>query len=176
MPILSHNSSTPHGVDTHICSLDRVSEIFLILWEQHCQFLDYVLWQEKMASILGENSDISYLEGFTEEDLADKISVVPDSDPYSSDIEVSSVGSSDISDFGECEDENAENLNVNSPHSTWKMNFGNVTVDPFEQDSGPKLPENFDVSAATLLNFFELLFKPEMFREIVIHAQTIMLS
>ena len=53
----------------------------------------------KMASISEEYSDISYFEGFTEEDLADNISVVPDSDPDSSDIDVSSVGSSDISDF-----------------------------------------------------------------------------
>ena len=47
-----------------------------------------------------KNSDISDFEDFTEEDLAVNISVVPDSDPDSSDIEVSSVGSSDISDFG----------------------------------------------------------------------------
>ena len=53
---------------------------------------------------------------------------------------------------------------------TWSTNFGNVTVDPFEQDSGPNLPENFDVSAATPLNYFELLYKPEMFREIVTHT------
>ena len=54
----------------------------------------------KMASISEGNSDISDFEGFTEEDLVENISVVPDSDPDSSDIEVSSVGSSDISDLG----------------------------------------------------------------------------
>ena len=43
----------------------------------------------KMASISEENSEISDFEGFTEEDLAVDISVVPDSDPDSSDIEVS---------------------------------------------------------------------------------------
>ena len=123
-----------------------------------------------MTSILEVNSDIFDFEGFTEEDSADNISVVPDSDPDSSDIEVSSVGSSDISDFGESEDENAENLNADAPNSTWTTNFGDVTVDPFEQDSGPNLPENFDVSVATPLNYFELLFKPEMFREIVTHT------
>ena len=52
-----------------------------------------------MASISEKNSDISDFEGFTEENLAVNISFVPDWDPDSSDIEVSSVGSSDISDF-----------------------------------------------------------------------------
>ena len=109
-----------------------------------------------MASISEENSEISDFEGFTEEDLAVNISIVPDSDPDSSDIEVSSVGSSDISDFGESEDENVENLNANAPNLPWTTNFGDVTVDSFEEDSGPNLPENFDVSAATPLNYFEL--------------------
>ena len=72
----------------------------------------------KMASISDVNSDISDFEGFTEEDLADNISTVPDSDPDSSDIEVSSVGSSDISDFRESEDDNAENLNANAANLT----------------------------------------------------------
>ena len=103
----------------------------------------------KMASISEENSDISDLEGFPEEDLADNISAVPDSDPDSSDIEVSSLVSSDISDYVESEDENAENLSANGPNLTWTTNFGDVKVDPFEQDSGPKLPKNFYVSAAT---------------------------
>ena len=124
----------------------------------------------KIASISEENSDISDFEGFTEEDLAVNISVVPDSDPESSDIQASSVGSSDISDFGESEDENAENLNANAPNLTWTTNFGDVTVDPFKQDSGPNLPENFDVFAATPLNYLELLFKLEMFKEIVTHT------
>ena len=61
-------------------------------------------------------------------------------------------------------------MNANAPNLTWTTNFGDVTVGPFEQDSGPNLPENFDVSAATPLNYFELLFKPEMFREIVTHT------
>ena len=41
-----------------------------------------------MASISEENSDISDFEGFTEEDLAVNIFVVPDSDPDRSDIKV----------------------------------------------------------------------------------------
>ena len=70
-----------------------------------------------MASISEGNSDISDFEGFTEEDLVENISVAPDSDPDSSDIEVSSVESNDISDLGEPEDEtlNTANNNVNVP-------------------------------------------------------------
>ena len=49
----------------------------------------------EMASISEGNSDIFDFEGFTEEDLVDNISIV-DSDPDSSDIEVSSVGSSSL--------------------------------------------------------------------------------
>ena len=50
------------------------------------------------------NSDISDFTGFTREDLVGNISVVQDSDPNYSDIEVSSVESMDISDFGESGD------------------------------------------------------------------------
>ena len=110
-----------------------------IIWTLLCNFGLYLV-VGKMASISEENSEISDFEGFTEEDLPVNISIVPDSDPDSSDIEVSSVGSSDISDFGESEDENVENLNANSPNLTWTTNFEDVTVDPFEQDSGPNLP------------------------------------
>ena len=81
-----------------------------------------------------------------------------------------SVGSSDISDFGESDNENVENLNANAPNLARTTNFEDVTGDPFDQNSGPNVPENFDVSAATPLNYFELLFKPEMFRKIVTHT------
>ena len=43
---------------------------------------------------LDENSDS---EGYKNEDKGDNESIVPDSDPDSSDIEVSSVGSSEVS-------------------------------------------------------------------------------
>ena len=80
----------------------------------------------KMASISEGNSNISYFEGFTEEDLVDNISVVSDSDPDSSDIEVSSVGSSDISDLGEPEDGtlNIANNDVNIPQGTCQIKGG----------------------------------------------------
>ena len=70
-----------------------------IIWIPLCIFGLYLV-AGKMASISEENSEISDFEGFTEEDLAVNISIVPDSDPDNSDIEVSSVGSSDISDLG----------------------------------------------------------------------------
>ena len=41
----------------------------------------------KMTSISEGNSDISDFEGFTEDNLVENTSVLPDSDPDSSDIE-----------------------------------------------------------------------------------------
>ena len=43
---------------------------------------------------LDENSDS---EGYKNEDIGDNESIIPDSDPDSSDIEVSSVGCSEVS-------------------------------------------------------------------------------
>ena len=127
-----------------------------------------------MASISEGNSDISEFEGFTEEDLVKNISVVPDLDPDSSDIEVSSVWSSDISDLGEPEDEtlNIANNDVNVPKEATLTNFGDVNVDAFEQPSGPNLPPGFDTATATPLDFFELLFKTEIFGKIVNHTNS----
>ena len=47
--------------------------------------------ESAIAMFEGNSSDNSDFEGFLEEDLVDNISVVPDSDPGLSDIEVSSV-------------------------------------------------------------------------------------
>ena len=44
-----------------------------------------------------------------------------------------------------------------------------ITIEPFTQDCGPCLPENFDVSVATALGYFNLLFKPEIFNNIKDH-------
>ena len=126
-----------------------------------------------MASISEGNSDISGFEGFTEEDLVENISVVPDSDPDSSDTDISSVGSSDISGLGEPEDEtlNIANSNVNVPQeATWTTNSGDVNVDAFEQLNGQNLPPGFDTAIATPPDYFELLFKTEMFDKIVNHT------
>ena len=87
-------------------------------------------------------------------------SIVPDSDPYSSDIEVSSMGSSDVSsDFGEEWDNNEPNTvndatvtaNTNIPN--WTTYFADITTQSFTQENGPCLPENFDVSVAGALDY-----------------------
>lgn len=132
------------------------------------------------------SSDNSDFEGFLEEDLVDNVSVVPDSDPGLSDIEVSSVESWDISDIGdiddvndnddlgEVQDGNANDQDDNTANTaqnlTWTTNFGDVVVDAFEQVTGPNLPPGFDTTTAKPLDYFELLFKPEMFEEIVTHT------
>ena len=96
-----------------------------------------------------------------------------------SDIEVSSVKNGDISNVGEIKDEN-DNLDLGEvqhgnavdigQNSTWTTNFSDIVVDTFEQVSGPNLPPGFDTATARPLDYFELLFKPEMFEEIVIHT------
>ena len=93
------------------------------------------------------SSDNSDFEGFLEEDLVDNVSVVPDSDPGLSDIEVFSVKSGDISDIGdiddvndnddlgEVQDGNANDQDDNTANTaqnlTWTTNFGDVVVDAF---------------------------------------------
>ena len=117
---------------------------------------------------------------YRNEDIGDNESIVPDSDPNSSDIEILSVGSSEVSndhtDFRDELDENGPNnindatvaANVNIPN--WTTNFYDITFEPFTQESGPCLPENFDVSVATSLDYFNLLFKPEIFSNIKDHT------
>ena len=48
--------------------------------------------------------------------------------------------------------------------------FNDITIEPFTQDSGPCLPENFDVSVGTALDFLNLLFKLEIFSDIKDHT------
>ena len=63
---------------------------------------------EDQGSIDLNSDENSHFEGFNSDDIGDRESIVPDSEPGTSDIEVSSVRSSDLSDLGEEEDENAE--------------------------------------------------------------------
>ena len=126
---------------------------------------------------LDESSDS---EGYKNEDIGDKESIVPNSDPNSSDIEVLSVGSSEVSsdhtDFGHELDDNGPNTvndasvtaNANIPN--WSTNFTDITTEPFTHDSGPCLLENFYVFMATALDYFNLLFKPEIFSDIKDHT------
>ena len=106
--------------------------------------------------ILDENSDS---EGYKNEDKGDNESIVPDSDPYSSDIEVSSVESSEVSsdhtDFWDELDDNGPNTvndatvtaNANIPN--WTTNFTDITIEPCTQDSGPCLPKNTNLLLKT---------------------------
>ena len=41
-----------------------------------------------------------------------------------------------------------------------------ISINAFEQTSGPLLPDGFDVATASPLDYFELLFKPRIFKEI----------
>ena len=124
--------------------------------------------------------EISDCESYQNEGMGDNETIVPDSDPNLSDIEVSSVGSSEVSsdyiDFRDEWDDNGPNTfndatataNANIPN--WTTNFTEITFEPFTEDSSPSLPEKFDVSVATALDYFNLLFKPEIFSDIKDHT------
>ena len=58
--------------------------------------------------------------------------------------------------------------NANIPN--WTTNFADITTELFTQGSGFSLPENFDVSVTTALDYFNLLFKPEIFSDIKDHT------
>ena len=89
------------------------------------------------------------------------------------------MGSSEIpSDHTEFVDEQNDNgpnivsdatvtANANIPN--WTTNFTNIEGKPFTQDSSPSLPEKFDVSMPTSLNYFILLFKPQIFSDVRDH-------
>ena len=113
------------------------------------------------------------------------MSQLPDSDPDLPDKEVSLMGSSelssDYSDFGnEQEDKRPNSINdatvtANENIPNWKGNFPNITTEPFTQNSGPSLLENFDASLATSLDYFNLLFKPEIFSDLGNHTNSYMI-
>ena len=74
--------------------------------------------------------------------------------------------------FGDELDDNGPNtvndatVTVNANIPNWTTNFTDKKIEPFTQDSGPCLPESFDVSVAMALDYFNLLFKPEIFSDI----------
>ena len=65
---------------------------------------------------------------------------------------------------------NDATVTANANISTWTTNITDITTELFTQDSAPYLPENFDVSVATALDNFNLLFKPEIFSAIKDHT------
>ena len=100
--------------------------------------------------------------GFNAEDVRIESSYIPDSDP-DSDITVSSVHSDDISDLGE---ESGESGSDEIGEAEWTQNFGEINVDNFTEESGPKLPDDSDTTMAQPLDYFELLFEQDMFEQI----------
>ena len=51
--------------------------------------------------------------------------------------------------------------------SEWTNDFGENKVEPFVQESGPNLPDDFDPARWCPIDYFNLLFEPQMFAEIV---------
>ena len=109
-------------------------------------------------------------------------SIVSDSDPKSSDIEVSSLGFCEVSsdhtysgdemDDNGCNTVNDATRTANATILNWTINFTGITFEPFTQDSGPSLPGNFGVSMARALDYFNLLFKPEIFSDTNKHSNS----
>ena len=79
---------------------------------------------------------------------------------------VSTVHSSDISNLGEESGESGNETNDGDQQAEWTQNFGGISINAFEQTSGPLLPDGFDVATTSPLDYFELLFKPRIFDEI----------
>ena len=91
-----------------------------------------------------ENSDS---EGYNNEGIRNNVSIMSDSDPDSLDIEVSLVGSRDISsnntDFGDEWYDNGPKItnnasvtaNIDIPN--WTTNFTDINIKPFTQGSHP---------------------------------------
>ena len=78
----------------------------------------------------------------------------------------SSEVSNDHTDFGNEWDDNGPNtvndgtVTANANNPNWTTNFTDKTIEPFTQDKGTSLPENFDVSLTRALYYLNLLFKP----------------
>ena len=127
--------------------------------------------QCKMADLDMNSSDNeAEFAGFTNEDIENSNdSYVPDSDP-DSDITISSVHSSDMSDFGESVGESGNDNDIVVVPDEWTCDFGEIEVEPFVQESGPVLPDDFDPTRWHPIDYLNLLFKPEMFMEIANHT------
>ena len=104
-----------------------------------------------------EDSNIEFT-GFNSEDIVNENDFyVPDSE-QDSNISVSAVHSSDISNLGVESGESGSETNDGDKQAEWTQNFGGISINAFEQTSGPLLPDGFDVATASPLDYFELLF------------------
>ena len=52
-------------------------------------------------------------------------------------------------------------------HVTWTQNFKDIELHEFTQYSGPRLPDDFDVTTATPKDYFSLFVTPDMMETIV---------
>ena len=121
-------------------------------------------------ALLGSEDSNAEFVGFNPEEITnDNDSFVPDSEP-DSDITVSSVNTDDLSDFGGEDGYDGNDINFNGENREvqpeWSQNFRNIQIDDFAHEHGPVLPDTFDVATATPIDYFNLLFKPEIFAQI----------
>ena len=88
----------------------------------------------------------------------------------------SSEVSSDHTDFGDEKYDNGPytlndaTVTTNENIPNWTSNFTDITTEPFTQDSGPSLPKNLRFSVSNALDYYNLLFKPEIFNGIRDHT------
>ena len=135
-----------------------LSKVFKLLWIifTHHQF------ENMAANSADSDGDNSEFLGFNPEEIRNENDFyVPDSDP-DSDITVSSVNTDE---FSNCGDEHGESGNgePGDQQAEWTQNFGGINVDEFQSESGPKLPDDFDVATATPIKYFDLLFPHRIF-------------
>ena len=64
---------------------------------------------------------------------------------------------------------NDATVTVNENIPNWTTHFTDITIEPFTQIVVPVYLKYFDVSVATALNYFNLLWKPEIFSYIWDH-------
>ena len=62
--------------------------------------------------------------------------------------------------------EGADMMQILNIPVNWTQNFKWISIKPFSQQSGPNLPENFDVTTATPKAYFGLFFTEEVFATI----------
>ena len=85
--LYSHSISSPWGIKIGIHFLDNILS-YLHLYGSYCKYYKMTENKTSVEYNLEENSDS---EGYNNEDIGGNESVVPDSDPDSSDIEILSV-------------------------------------------------------------------------------------
>ena len=121
-----------------------LSKLSLILWI----VCGYPLYSLNMAQNYSDSHE--EFAGLNAGDIAIDNDYTPDSDP-DLDITVPSVQSGDISSLGE---ESGESGSDKIGQAEWSQNFAEITFDDFTDESGAKLPDDFNT---TSLVYFKLL-------------------